>query len=183
MTALKIYNNLKQQKVLIIGSGETSNLIARYFRASGVNNITISNRSEKRGRILAKEISSDFINLSSINDILYDYDIIVTATHSRDYLMSRDQIKNIMKRKKEKLLLLDLSTPRNIDPSVHDIDNVCIYDLDHLDAISSKNWKKNEEALSNAEMIVKNYSRKWIEWFQLKNLKDEKLEFIEGTVE
>ena len=181
ITALKIYDDLKQRKVLIIGSGETADLTARYFIASGVNQVFISNRSEKRGRALAEAISGEFINLHHINDILYDCDVIVTATHARNYLISRDQIDNIMKRKKEKFLLLDLSTPRNIDPSAHDINNVCIYDLDHLDAISSINREKNQESLSNAEIIVKNYSRKWMEWFQLKDLKDKELELIEET--
>ena len=180
-TAQRIFDNLEHRKLMLIGAGETAELTARHFRASGIKDIIIANRSEKRGRALADSVSADFTYIHHINEALHKCDVIVTATYATDYLIMRNQIENIMSERTEMILFMDLSTPRNIDPSIHDINNVCIYDLDHLDAISSINRKNNQEALSNSEMIVKNYSRKWMEWFQLKDLKDKELELIEET--
>ena len=143
-TAEQIFDNLDMRKILLVGAGETARLTAHCFMASGFNKIIIANRSEKRGSDLAESISGDYINMHHINDILFTCDIILTATHAGDYLIKREQIENIMSKRKEKLLLLDISTPRNIDPSIYTIVNVCLYDLDYFGAITAKNRKKRD---------------------------------------
>ena len=97
---------------------------------------------------------------------------MVTATHARDYLIKRDQIENIMNKRTNELLLIDISTPRNMEPSIHEIGNVSLYDLDHLDAIVSTNRRNIKETLVKAEIIIQNHSKKLLEWIQLNALKE-----------
>ena len=180
ITAKKIYNDLEQRVVLILGAGETAALTARNFKTSGIFKIIIANRSEKRGRTLAESIEADYIDMRYINDIICECDIIVTATHSRNYLIKREQIENIMSKRKEEFLLLDISTPRNIDPSIYDIVNVYLYDLDHFGAITTKNRKKNKVSLEKAEMIIQKHSQKLMGRFNLEGLQESNLELIEA---
>ena len=177
--AEQIFDNLDMRKILLVGAGETARLTAHCFKVSGFNKIIIANRSEKRGSALAESISGDYINMSHINDILFKCDVIVTATHSGNYLIKREQIENIMKEKNNSLLLLDISTPRNMDPCIRNIENVCFYDLDHLDTIASNNRKQNKEALAKAEMIIQHHGRKVMDWYNLRDLQRTRLELIE----
>ena len=179
ITAKKIYDDLEKRKVLIIGAGETAKLSASFFKSSGLQKIIIANRSEKRGETLSKTISADYINIQHINDVLNECDILVTSTNASDYLINRSQVENIMSKRTEKFLLLDLCSPRNIEPSIRDIDNVCLYDLDYLYFISRQNMEKNIMALDQAERMIKYNSRKVLDWFQSIDLKDTKLELIE----
>ena len=178
-TAQYFFNDLAKKKVLVIGAGETAGLTARHFKASMINQIIIANRSEKNGRELAEDIHADYINFLNVNDALGKCDIVVAATHSRDYLIGRKQIEYIMGKRNEKLLLLDLSVPRNFDPSIYDIGNVHLYSLDHLDTIVLKNIKKNNEALEKAELIIKEHSQELMNWFQLIKLQEIELELVE----
>ena len=85
-----------------------------------------------------------------------------------------------MSKRKEKLLLLDISTPRNIDPSIYNIVNVCLYDLDYFGAITAKNRKKNKVSLEKAQMIIQKHSQKLMGWFNLQDLQESNLELIEA---
>ena len=175
ITAGQIYNNLKDRTVLVLGAGETAKLTACCFKRSGINKIIISNRSEKRGKYLAESISGDYINMHHINDALCECDIIVTATHAGDYLIKRDQIEKIMKKRKNTLLLFDISTPRNMEPAIRNIDNVILYDIDHLDALASKNSKDINKALAKAEIIIQSYSLDVMKWFNSLRLQEARL--------
>ena len=179
ITAKKIYNDVQQRKVLLIGAGKTAELTTYYFKESCINNITIANRGEKRGRSLAESIGGNYIDLIHLDNVLYECDIIIVATHSKDYMIARNQIENIMGQNKDKILIIDISTPRNVDPSIHDIKNVFLYDLDHLNAIVYNNRKKNKEVLEKAAMIIQNHSRKLMKRLQLKYLMKTDLELAE----
>ena len=175
-TAEKIYNDLDQRKGVLIGAGKTAALTARYFKESGVNNIIIANRGEKRGRALAEAISADYINICYINKFLRECDIVVTATHAGNYMLDSRQIDTIMSKRKKKLLLIDLSTPRNMEPSICNIENICFYDLDPLNTSASKNTKVNQQLLAKAEHVIKENSQKFVNWFQSRNLQETTLE-------
>jgi glutamyl-tRNA reductase len=170
VVAKQVFDNLEKVKLLLIGAGETTKLVAYHFKASGVKEIIIVNRNEKNGRKLAKSISADYINLHNLDEVLIDCDIVVSATRSRDYLINRAQVESIMIDRKDLLLLLDISTPRNIDPSISDIDSVSLYDLDHLDTIHNQNTQKIEKLLVKAELLIHNHSLKAMDWFKSKFL-------------
>lgn len=178
-TAENIFDNLDTLKIMLVGAGETVRLTAHCFKASGFNKIIIANRSKKRGSDLAEAISGDYINMHHINDILFKCDIILTATHADHYLIKREQIENIIKERKNTLLLLDISTPRNMDPSIRYIKNVCFYDLDNLGAIASNNRKLNKESLARAEMIIQNHGRTVMDKYNARDLLETRLELIE----
>ena len=175
-------DHIENRKVLLIGAGETAKLTAHHFIVLGVNKIIIANRSEKRGRALAESISADYINVQTINDAIQHCDIIVSAIYAENYLIETSQINNIMQERKDKLLLIDISTPRTIEPSICDINNVCFYDLDNINATSSINRKKKKVELAKAEIIIQKYSQIWMDWFQLGNLKGIRLELSEESV-
>ena len=178
-TAEKIFDNLEMRKILLVGAGDTARLTANCFKASGFNKIIIANRSEKRGIDMAESISGDYINMCHINEILFKCDVIVTATHASYYLIKREQIESIMKERNNTLLLLDISTPRNMDPDIRYIENVCFYDLDYLDTIASKNRKQNIAALAKAEMIIQHHGRKVMDWYNARGLQETRMELIE----
>ena len=173
------YNDIEKRKILIIGAGETAELAALHFKKFGVNQIIIANRSEKRGRLLAESISGVYISLKSLYKVLEQCDVIIIAIYSREKLFNINKLKNIMNIRKKKLLMFDLSTPRNVDSSAKNIHNVFLYDLDHLNDLSTNNIIKNKISLEKAEMIIQHHSYNVMEWFKYNDMLNRSVELIE----
>ena len=177
LTAQHYFHSLDNKIVLILGSGETATLAAHHFKAVGIQHMIIANRNELTGQSLSKDTSASYLNIKHIHSKLGLCDIIVAATHSKDYLITKYQIEK--NKIKHLLLFIDLSAPRNIDPSVCDIDNVVLYDLDQLDVTSANNRKENSESFSKAEQMIQNYCMETINWFQSSVFQDTELAFEE----
>ena len=77
-------------------------------------------------------INGSYISIDEINETLSSCDILVAATHSDKYLIDKNLVEGVMIKRKENLLLFDISSPRNIDPSIAEIKDVFLYDLDSL---------------------------------------------------
>jgi len=165
--AKRIYSSFQKQKILLVGAGESAELTAKHFQENGASQFIIVNRSEERGRGLAEKFSAEYAKLSEISELLKQVDIVVAATHSKEYLITIDQVKQALDARQYKnLLMIDISTPRNIDIEIHKIQEVFLYDIDHLEDVISENLIKRKDEIPSAERIIKEHSRKFISWFK-----------------
>ena len=165
--AKRIYSSFQKQKILLVGAGESAELTAKHFQENGASQFIIVNRSEERGRGLAEKFSAEYAKLSEIPEILKQVDIVVAATHSKEYLITINQVNQALNARQYKnLLMIDISTPRNIDTEIHKIQEVFLYDIDHLEDVISENLIKRKDEIPSAERIIKEHSRKFISWFK-----------------
>jgi len=165
--AKRIYSSFQKQKILLVGAGESAELTAKHFHENGAAQFIIVNRSEERGRCLAEKFSAEYAEISEIPELLNQVDIVVAATHSKEHLISQLDVQNAMSaRDHRNLLMIDISTPRNIDTEIHKIQEVFLYDIDHLENVISENLEKRKCEIPSAEQIIQEHSKKFMTWFK-----------------
>ena len=150
-------NNFSNFSILILGAGESASLTANLFKKHGVGKIYIVNRNVENGMSLSKEVSGFFLKMDDMEKVLSKCDVIVAATNSNEYLLDELQIKNIMQTRRETLFLFDISSPRNIDPSICDIENVFLFDLDTLHIDNAYQSKEKQNMIDNALQLIDQY--------------------------
>ena len=165
--AKRIYSSFQKQKILLVGAGESAELTAKHFQENGATQFVIVNRSEERGKRLAEKFSAEYAELSQIPELLKQVDIVVAATHSKKYLLTSQQVNQALSARQYKnLLMIDISTPRNIDTEIHKIQEVFLYDIDHLENVISENLEKRKGEIPTAELIIQEHSKKFMSWFK-----------------
>ena len=165
--AKRIYSSFQKQKILLVGAGESAELTAKHFEENGAAQFIIVNRSEERGKRLAEKFSAEYAELSEIPELLKQVDIVVAATHSKEYLITINQVNQALSARQYKnLLMIDISTPRNIDTEIHKIQEVFLYDIDHLENVISENLEKRKGEIPTAELIIQEHSKKFMSWFK-----------------
>ncbi|MDC3091608.1 hypothetical protein OA848_04395, partial [Rickettsiales bacterium] len=125
--AKKIYGELSYSRLLVVGENKISFSILEFMSSNGV--------VEYQKLIDEKEKKHFLIN---INKYFFEFDIIITSFKSDKIIISKDQIANALKSRKQKpLFLIDTNIPGNIDSDVSEIDNCFLYDLNDLEQFSN----------------------------------------------
>lgn len=165
--ARKIYSNFENRQIIIIGAGETSELLALHFKELGVKKFIFINRSRERRDKLVEKFGGNGYGLETIPEQLKLADIVVTATNSPDYLITRNMCSKVMKtRPSRNLLIVDISSPRNVDPEIEHEPQVFLYNIDTIKFVIEKNLEKRKLELSPARKIVDKIAAEYWAWFQ-----------------
>ncbi len=152
----KIFSTVEEKKCLLIGAGEMTELALKYLKSNNVNDITICNRKEEKGKKLALENSCRYSNLNNLSTIIHDYDVIITSTSSSLPLIGKGNVENaLIKRNNDSIVIIDLGVPRDVESQIKTLDNVYLYTIDDLGQIIEKNYKIREKSIKDAEEIIK----------------------------
>jgi glutamyl-tRNA reductase len=169
--ARRIFSDLKQQTALLIGAGDTMQLIARHLRSQGVGRVIVANRSLERAEQLAREVHGYSIALSDLPAYLGEADLIVSSTAARGHVLTRTAVEGALrKRRRKPVFMIDLAVPRDIDPTVSDLDDIYLYTLDDLREVIATNLKAREQAASQAEVLVEEYAREFTRWLESRDV-------------
>jgi len=151
----KIFGDLHDKKVLIVGAGEMGQATMQYLADIGVQSIHIANRSIEASEHLARTFNGKAVPFSDLVEWIGRMDIVFTSTGASVTLIDREMMRKVMhERKKDPIALIDISVPRNIDPEVGTINNVFCYDIDDLQAVVEANLQERHKAAAEAEKIV-----------------------------
>lgn len=162
----KIFANLEKKKALVIGAGETSELAAIHLKSRNVGKITITNRTFEKAGQLAKKVEGSAIYFDDFKNHLHDFDIILSATNAQNYLVTYKDIKEaISKRKGSPIFIMDIALPRDIDPTVGNIDNVFYNDIDSLNIIVDQNIEKRRHEIPKVENIISEEIDSFNNWY------------------
>ncbi len=153
--AKKIFDTLFEKKVLLIGAGEMSELTARYLMRQGVKEVVVANRTFKRAMELASKFGSHPISFEEIDSYLVEADIVITSTASPGFVITRDRVRGIMrKRRNRPLFFIDIAVPRDVEPEVNEQNNIYLYDIDDLKGIAQMNMEQRRQEAIKAERII-----------------------------
>ncbi len=163
--AKQLYSDLSEQRVLLIGAGDTTELVARYFKQNLVKHIIIANRSVARAEVIAQEIGSEAIRLSEVPRRLPEADIVVSSTASTLPILGKGAIENALKeRRRRPMFLLDLAVPRDIEPEVSQLQDAYLYTIDDLENLVKENRGLRQQAAEQAENIIDLQVVKFMRW-------------------
>ena len=152
--ARAIFGDLSDHSVLLVGAGEMAEAAAKSLGKSA-RSMRVCNRSFEKAVALATTFGGGAAPLDALEQELLIADVVVTSTGSRSFVVTRDMVKRAMKaRKGRTLFFVDIAVPRNVDPGVHKIDNVYVYNVDDLERHVSEGMKSRVSEVAKAEAIV-----------------------------
>lgn len=164
--AQKIFEVLEKRTVLLIGAGEMCELAARHLISGGVEKVWVTNRTYERAVALAQEFKGEAIPFDEMNQGLKKVDIVISATDSPQFLIRHDQMAKVIKERKQKpIFFIDIADPRDIEPSVGDIENVYLYNIDDLKKVADENIKDRGKEAQKAEAIIQDEVIKFVNWY------------------
>lgn len=165
--AKKIFGDLKKAKVLLVGTGEMGELSARYLKKLQAS-LFITNRTYERAVDLAQKLEGHALRFESLDEYLHEFDIVILSTSSKEAVLKKDTVKRAIKvRNYKPMFIIDISVPRNADPSINDLDEVFLYNIDDLRSIAEKNLSERLKEKEKGEIIVWDEVEKFTKWLEL----------------
>jgi len=153
--AQRTLGDLTEKRVLVIGAGETAELVAQALASKGVGTVFIANRRHDRAIGLAQRFGGRAVRLEELPAQLGDADIVVSATHSPHHILERDELEQVMRaRESRPLLLVDIAVPRDVDPACREVPGASVYDVDDVQQIVERNTSGREAEARRAETIL-----------------------------
>ncbi|MYB96343.1 glutamyl-tRNA reductase [Candidatus Poribacteria bacterium] len=166
--AKKIFNTLEGKTVAILGAGEMSELTAKHLVSNGVANVIVANRTYERAVKVAEKFNGTPMAYDSDLDFLIDADIVISSTDAPDYLIKRQPLVHIMRKRKHRyMFLIDIAVPRDIEPDVNKIDHAFLYNIDDLEAVVASNLKDRQQEANRAEQIVAEEAKRFYDQLQI----------------
>jgi len=165
--AKKIFGDLSGKKALLVGAGEMAELAAQHLKTNGIEKLVVANRTLERAIDLSMSLGGEAVSLEELEDMLVEVDIVISSTGAPGLVIKKDMVKRIMRPRRHKLLFfIDIAVPRDIDPSINDIDNVYLFDIDELKEVVEENKAERQKEALRAERIVESEVIKFKSWMQ-----------------
>lgn len=158
----QIFANLHEVRALLIGAGETIELVAQHLKQKNVGSITVANRTLSRAADLARSYNAHAILLSDIHDHLPKADIVISSTASQLPILGKGAVESALKQRRHKpMFMVDIAVPRDIEPEVAKLSDVYLYTVDDLKDVIEENRRSREQAASHAEQIIREGVEQW----------------------
>ncbi len=168
----RLFENLSDKRVLLIGAGETGSLVLQSFNKNGIPKITVTNRTQEKAEKLAKRHNCTLLPFDQVNNHLYLYDIIIVATGSPVPLVTAEMIKkSLSNRNGKNQVFVDISVPRNIEEDIEKLDAVELFTIDDLQEVVTTNMDKRKECITAANRIIDEIVDDFSEWLASRSLR------------
>jgi len=164
LLAKKIFGDLKDKNVLIIGAGEMAELAAKHLHSLNVKHIFVSNRTFEKAVELAYKFSGSAIRFEKIQEFLPEADIIIVSTGAKEPILKKEDVKRAIKNRKDPLFIIDISVPRNVEESVNELEGVYLYNIDDLKQVVNSNLEERKIEAQRAEFIIDEEVEKFVKW-------------------
>ena len=163
--AQKIFDDLENHTVMLVGTGEMAELAAKHLISYGVKTVYVTSRTYERAANLARTLNGSALDFEAFKNELYRADIVITSTSASSFIITKDMVeKAIQERKNKPIFFIDIAVPRDIEPDVNDLENVYLYDIDDLHVVVSANMKEREKESENAMHLISQEVNKFNNW-------------------
>ena len=165
--AKKIFSNLSEKTVLLVGAGEMAKLAARHLIAQGVQHVRITTRTPQHAIDLADRFGGTPVLFDQFKDEMAAADIVLVSTGAAHYLIGAEDVQRAVdKRGNRPMFLIDISVPRNIDPAVRHVDNAFLFDIDDLKLRVQQNRAERLQEAEKADRMVGEEVLATMEWMK-----------------
>ncbi|WP_313431466.1 glutamyl-tRNA reductase [Siminovitchia terrae] len=166
--AKKVFGQMKDKHVLIIGAGKMSELAIKNLYSNGATKVTVVNRTLERAKNLADQFDGQAKSLSELQCAVMEADIVISSTGSPEYVLTKDMMVQVDKmRRGRPLFLVDIAVPRDLDPAISEIDSFFLYDIDDLEGIVQANLVERELAADKIMGMIGTEINNFKEWLNM----------------
>ncbi|MGB1272583.1 MAG: glutamyl-tRNA reductase, partial [Endozoicomonas sp.] len=152
----QIFSDLRENTALLIGAGETIELVARHLRQQGLGNIIVANRTLERARRLTNAFGGQPVILSDLSLVLHQCDIVISSTASPVPVLGKGAIERALKQRRHSpMFMVDIAVPRDIEPEASELADVFLYTVDDLQDVIEDNLQQRKEAARQAEEMIR----------------------------
>jgi len=163
--AQKIFDDLENHTVMLVGTGEMAELAAKHLISYGVKTIYVTSRTYERAANLARTLNGSALDFETFKNELHRADIVITSTSAPNFIIKKEIVeKAIHERKNKPIFFIDIAVPRDIEPDVNDLENIYLYDIDDLQVVVSANIKEREKEAKNAMNFISQEVTKFNNW-------------------
>lgn len=165
--AEKIFGDLLNHQVMILGAGDTSERVARGLYKRGVGAVLVSNRRFERASKLADQIGGAAVHFEEWQDSFGDTDILVCSTAAPHFVVTPEKIESLLRQRAGRpLYIIDLAVPRDVDPRVGELESVHLHDIDSLQSLARETTRRREGELARCEEIVDRHTADFLDWMR-----------------
>jgi len=169
--AKKIFGNLKERSVLVLGAGEMAKLTGKHLQAQGVKSITIASRTLAAAQSLATYLQGRAVSWTSLDEALGEADIVVAATGAAEPVLPRARIEEVMRpRRQRPIFIIDIAVPRDVEPDAGSLDQVFLYNIDDLQTVVKENLARRGAELARADAIVEEEVARFASWMHSREI-------------
>ena len=161
--AKQLLGDLSGLKTLLVGVGETGELVAKALRSLGAGELTVINRTDSRAEALASELNAKAAPFENLHQILKHTNLVISSVEAPNYLITKPMLQQHANGTR---VLIDLSIPRSIDPQVAEVANVHLYNLDDLAALAQEHKEARKAAIAEAEKIIEEEMTRLQNWWE-----------------
>ncbi|CAM3764724.1 glutamyl-tRNA reductase [Rheinheimera salexigens] len=179
--ARQIFGSLSKVKVLLIGAGETIELVARHLQEHGAEQLTVANRTYERAVNLAEQFNAQAITLAQVPPHLAQADIVISSTASTLPIVGKGMVEQALKIRRHKpMFLVDLAVPRDIESQVADLEDAYLYTVDDLQSIVAQNMNNRQQAAEQAKQMIVIGADEFAQWLALQGNVDWVRDYRQG---
>ncbi len=165
--AKQIFSNLDNKTALLIGAGETIELVGKHLTNANIGNIIIANRSVEKATQLADDFNGVGITLQEMSDYLPDADIVISSTAAPLPIIGKGTVEAALKKRKHKpIFMVDIAVPRDIEEEVGELDDIYLYTVDDLQSVIEDNMKSRKEAALQGEQMIAEEVNSFMGWMR-----------------
>jgi len=165
--AKKVFDSLEGRTILVLGAGKMSELTAKHLVSNGVKKVLVANRTFERAQELADKFDGEAILYEHLFERMAEADILISSTAATHYVVTKDKVAAARRgRRGSPLFLIDIAVPRDIDPTVNDLADVYLYDIDDLSGVVSQNLDERMREAERAEVIIAEEMLEFERWLE-----------------
>lgn len=162
-----LFERLDDRRALVIGAGDAGRMVARALSDAGVQQITVVNRTHWRAQDLARDLGGVAIPFENLGSALADADLVISSTGSPGYVVNEAMVVEALSRRRsdEPMMLIDIAVPRDIEPTVGDLDRVRLFDIDALAQVAEVSMDALAGEVKKASGLVDAELSRFSEWW------------------
>jgi glutamyl-tRNA reductase len=160
----KLFTSFAKKTVLLVGAGKMSELTAKHFQSTGVKDVLVVNRTFSKAEELAKVFHGTAYSWESLPQALLTADVVVSSTGAKNYVITHEMVQTVLSERRKPLFFIDIAVPRDIDPSVNELDNAFLYNMDDLEEIVAANIGLRQQEAERVGVWIAEEQTLFQEW-------------------
>lgn len=169
--ARRIFDHFGDKTVLNIGAGKMATLVLRNFADLKLGRLLLCNRDPAKAAKLAQEFRGEAAAFETLDDHLVAADIVVTSTGAAEPIITKARFEKLLRRRRYRpIFLIDIALPRDVEESVETLENVYLYNLDHLQQVVSQTQSQRTGAIDAARKVVHQHVEGFLSWHRQREL-------------